>query len=201
MGKKGNGWIKLYRSVMDNEFYMVKPFSKGQAWIDLLLLAEHETHKKMWRGNMVEFKRGDVCLSIKALAERWGWSRKKARHFLEQLEGMEMVHLNAHQSRTTITIVKWASFQDKGTTDGTPKGTSKDTTDGTLKDTTEGTYLKNTKKNKRIKEAAQPTSDELVAAEEDDEEPPVPGAVRLPGGGWDYRPEVKFDDELEEDAT
>jgi len=191
MGKK-EGWIKIYRSIMDNEFYAIKPFDKCRAWIDLLLLAEHKTHKKMWRGNMETFKRGDVCLSIQALSIRWGWSRKKTRHFLEQLEYMEMIHLIAHQKRTIITIVKYDDFQSRGTTDGTSKGTSKGTSDGTKKDTSKGTYLKKKdKEDKEIKETAPPISSE-PAALEDDEEPPVPGAVRLPGGGWNYTPDIDW---------
>lgn len=152
------GWIKLHRSIMDNDFYMTKPFSKGQAWIDLLLLAEHKSHKKMWRGSMVEFRRGDVNLSITKLADRWGWSRKKTAHYLAQLEGAEMIHLNAHRNRTTITIIKWASYQGKGTTDGTSDGTSKDTTEGTSKGTSKGTYLKNVKNDKEEKKKDPPSA-------------------------------------------
>lgn len=168
------GWIKLHRSIMDNELYMIKPFDKCRAWIDLLLLAEHKTHKGMWRGNMVEFRRGDVCISIQALSVRWGWSRKKTAHFLEQLEGMGMVHLNAHRKRTTITIIKWASYQDRGTSDGTSKRTSKDTTEGTSKDTSEGTYLKNGKNDKENKEepAALPSEDDLAGEVDEDDDGP-----------------------------
>lgn len=163
------GWIKLQRTIEDNWVYNQKPFDKCHAWVDLLLLAEHKTHKKMWRGSMTEFKRGDVCLSIERLAERWGWSRKKTRHFLEQLESDEMVHLNAHQNRTTVTLVNYEFYQGRGTSEGTPKGTSKGTSDGivkrTSKGTSEDTYLKNVKnvknekEDKEIKEAA-PQSDD-----------------------------------------
>ena len=144
------GWIKLNRQITENWIWQNHEYA--YAWIDMLLIAEHKTHKSIWRGNITEFKRGDVCLSIKKLAERWGWSRKKVRHFLEQLEGDGMVHLNAHQMRTTITIVNYGFFQDKGTSDGTPKRTPKGTSDGTPKGTSEGTYLKNDKNDKEVQE-------------------------------------------------
>ena len=127
------GWIKLQRTIEDNWVYNQKPFDKCHAWIDLLLLAEHKTHKKMWRGSMTDFKRGDVCMSIERLAERWGWSRKKVRHFLEQLEGDEMVHLNAHQTRTTITLVNYGFYQGYNGTQGTLKERSGNT-EGTPKE-------------------------------------------------------------------
>ena len=177
------GWIKLHRSIMDNSLYDIKPFDKCRAWIDLLLLAESETHKKMWRGNMVEFKRGDVCLSIQALANRWGWSRKKTAHYLEQLQRMEMVHLKVHRNRTIITIVKWDNFQSQGTSKGTSKDTSKDISDGTKKDTSKdtskGKYQRNNNKEykeEKEKKESEPSPLKGVPFAEEDDEPydPVP---------------------------
>lgn len=149
------GWIKLNRQITENWIWQNHEYAF--AWIDMLLIAEHKTHKSIWRGNITEFRRGDVCLSISKLAERWGWSRKKVKHFLEQLESDEMVHLNAHPKRTTITIVNYGFFQDKGTADGTPKRTPKDTANGTSEGTPEGTYLKNNKNNKEDKKEEPPS--------------------------------------------
>lgn len=133
------GWIKLNRRIMDH--WVWQDHEYAFAWIDMLLLAEYKTHKKMWRGNITEFRRGDVCLSIQKLGERWGWSRKKTKHFLEQLEEDQMVIVKAHPKGTTITIVNYDFFQDWGTAEGTVK----DTAQGTVKGTPEGTYLKNNK--------------------------------------------------------
>ena len=80
-------------------------------------------------------------MSIQKLGERWGWSRKKTKHFLEQLEEDQMVIVKAHPKGTTITIVNYDFFQDRGTTEGTAKGTAQ----GIAKGTPEGTYLKNNK--------------------------------------------------------
>lgn len=147
---KDKGWITLDRQLMDNWLYKDKPFNKSMAWIDLLLLADYETHESMWRGSKTVFKRGDVNLSMSQLAERWGWSRKKVVHFLKQLEGDNMVSVKATTRRTTVTIVKYGVFQTKGTT----KDTTKVTTDGTSKVTTDGAYIKNNKeKKKEIKES------------------------------------------------
>ena len=168
------GWIKLYRKIEDNWVYKAKPFDKFHAWMDMLLIAERTTHKSMWRGSAATFKRGDVCLSIERLAERWGWSRKKTRHFLEQLESDGMVKVNAHQNRTTVTIVNYGFYQDKGTPKGTPKGTSKDTSDGIVKgtseDTSEDTYYKNIKEDiEEEKKKEEPSADFSSDEEEEDE--------------------------------
>ena len=164
-----NGYIYLDRKVMDNWVYKEKPFNKGMAWIDLLLLAEHTTHMDLWRGKPKEYKRGTVNRSIKWLCERWGWSRDKGRRFLRQLENNNMITINATTHDTTITIVNYDVFQNKRTTDkATDKTTHKATNKATDK-ATDKTYqsnISNAKENKEIKK-----------------EDPVP-----PGGGPDPDP-------------
>lgn len=150
------GWIKLYRSITDNGIYSVKPFDKCHAWIDLLLLAEHKTHKKIWRGKMTEFKRGDVCLSIERLAERWGWSRGKVERFLSNLNDEEMVSLNVHRNRTVITIVKYDDFQNQQTSERTSKRTSNKQSERTSNEQSNDEYLKNVKNDKEEKNIEAP---------------------------------------------
>lgn len=113
------GWISLHRSLQDHWLWEEKPFSKGQAWIDLLMLANHEDHKKRYKGDIITCKRGEVDRSILWLAERWGWGRHKARDFLTLLEKDEMITINATTNRTTITIENYDRFQDCGATVGT----------------------------------------------------------------------------------
>lgn len=142
------GWIKLNRQIMDHWTYADKPFNRSMAWIDLLLLADHKTHKSLWRGKLTEFKRGDVNLSLRELEHRWGWSRNKVRNFISDLESDGMVTAKVTTQRTTLTIVKYDDFQVQGTTESTTEGKTEGTTEGK----TEGTYLKNNKeinKNKK----------------------------------------------------
>ena len=155
-------WIKLYRQILNNDLYNIKPFDRLHAWIDLLLLAEFKTHKKLWRGSMTEFRKGDVNLSIKRLAERWGWSRGKVERFLGNLSDMEMIQLNVHRNRTTITIVNWDSFQNARTSKQTSDRASNDESEWTSNDKTDGEYLKKDKKGKEEKEkpAALPSEEE-----------------------------------------
>lgn len=158
------GWIKLHRSILVNEFYEIRPFSKGQAWIDLLLLAENETHKKMWRGNMVEFRRGDVCLSIKQLGIRWGWSHGKVERFLNNLSDMGMIHQNVNRNRTTLTIVKYEDFQGRQESKRKSNRKSNEQSEWESNEQSDEQYLKNKyKEDKEEKEkpAALPSEKEL----------------------------------------
>ena len=185
-------YIYLDRGVLDHWTYEDKPFNKSMAWIDLLLIADHTTHTTIWRGKPTEFKRGDVNISITQLAKRWGWSRDKVRRYISQLEQDNMVRANCTTNKTTITIVKYEDFQNKRATGKATDKATKRASDNT----TDATHLSNNKGiKKEIKESGSTTSYEVTAAEEEEETPPVEGAVKMANGGWDYCPDIEWDDD------
>jgi hypothetical protein len=98
-------------------------------------------------------------------------------------------HDTRTQSATLLTIVKYGDYQNRADTN---KSTNKSTDKDTDKDTDES-LLKNIKNDKEIKESAAPTLDESLALHE--EKPPIPGAVKLPGGGWNYSPDIDWGDD------
>lgn len=124
------GWIKLNRQLTEHWLWTKFPFSYGQAWVDLLLLANHEDSKMSYKGEVIVCKKGTVNRSISFLANRWRWDRKTVRRFLSLLETDEMVTVNATTHRTTITIENWDFFQDIGTTERATKRTTKSQQDG-----------------------------------------------------------------------
>ena len=191
-------WVKIYRQLQQSAIWVESSaFDRRSAWIDLIMMANIQNKQIIYQGQVLTIKRGQVYTSRRKLADRWHWSREKVNRFIKLLENLHMITLDKRTTNATlITIVKYEFFQDKPTKD---KATNK-TTDKAKDNATDESLLKNIKEDKKNKEGSFPTSSEVDAAE-DDEEPPVPGAVRLPNGGWDYRPEVKFDDELEEDET
>lgn len=132
MAKKGT-YIKLDRGISDNWVWEQKPFSLGQAWVDLLLMAAWKTSPRNWKGSFITQHRGEVFTSIVALADRWGWDRKKVRRFLTVLEEDKMCTLNDLPKGTLVTIENYSKFQGRGTADGTANGTA----EGQQKDTIE----------------------------------------------------------------
>lgn len=93
--EKKESWIKVFRNIENSWLWEERPFSRGQAWIDLLLLAKFRDESFISRrGNLIDGKRGHVYRSIASLADRWGWSRKKVDHFFNQLEADNMIKVN-----------------------------------------------------------------------------------------------------------
>ena len=106
------GWVKIHRDLLDNELWSDKPFTKGQAWVDLLLLANHKDKNVLIGSHTEMVERGSFITSELKLMERWGWGRKKVKLFLNFLESQKMIERNANNKRTVITIVNYGFYQD-----------------------------------------------------------------------------------------
>lgn len=120
------GWISLHRKIMDNPLYFSEPFTRIQAWIDMLLIANHADGFFYIRGNKVTVLRGQVGMGSKKLAERWKWSRGKATRFLNDMESQGQIVQQKNPVTSIISIVNYDMYQQYDTTDRT----ANDTADG-----------------------------------------------------------------------
>ncbi|MBY6800147.1 DnaD domain protein [Clostridium botulinum] len=125
MAGEGKGWISLYRSIQDHWLWREKPFSKGQAWMDLLLSANHQDKKIVFDSNLIEVKRGQFITSIRKLCDRWGWSNSKVKKFLELLQGDGMLTYKSDTKKTTINIEKYELYQSSNDTKNDAKASQK----------------------------------------------------------------------------
>jgi DNA-binding transcriptional regulator YhcF (GntR family) len=121
------GWIKLHRQIMENEFYFSEKFTKTQAWIDLLLLSTHKERTVCLRGIEIILKPGQLCYSQKSLAARWNWNVKTVERYLNSLKKREMVETKKTNITTIISIKKWFLYQVDGEQNTYQKGEQKDT--------------------------------------------------------------------------
>ena len=126
------GWISVHRQIQEHWLWADKPFSKGQAWIDMLMLANHEDKQILLGKEVVTVKTGSFVTSEVKLADRWGWSRHKVRDFLDILKTEKMINKVSDRQRTTIFVDNYAEYQDTckmpkdnpGTTQGQPRDTN-----------------------------------------------------------------------------
>lgn len=134
MSEKANGWILLHRSILNNWVWNEKPFSIGQAWIDLILRANHEDRKIYTGGRLTTIHRGQTWTSIRSLADRWGWKPEKVISFLRALEQDGMIAKKSTPKGTLLTLEKYDDFQTlphtKGNTPGNTKGNTPGNTPG-----------------------------------------------------------------------
>lgn len=106
-----NSWIRLHRKLMDDPLYFAEPFSKMQAWIDLLLLANFADRVTFIRGNRVTIKRGQVAYSREWFSGRWRWSRGRVERFLSMLENDRKIVQRKSHIISIVTIVNYDFYQ------------------------------------------------------------------------------------------
>ncbi|MGG7077358.1 hypothetical protein [Clostridium sardiniense] len=158
------GWVKVYRDIENNWLWEDTPFSRGQAFIDLLLMVNHQDKKILFNGDLVEVKRGSRITSLRQLGESWGWSRTKVKKFLEQLEKDGMITVKSDSKKTVVSIENYTFYQDSKSSEVTVKSRKNDSevtvkdhrddTEMTLKDTNKNDkeYIKNDNKEKNDEE-------------------------------------------------
>lgn len=118
------GWICLHRDIQEHWLWDFKHADKTLAWIDMLMLANHEKKKFLINGVLIECERGELAYSQITLGERWHWSRNKVRGFMEMLKNDEMIVQRSSTVTTIITICNYSQYQDLQTTEGTTEGTT-----------------------------------------------------------------------------
>lgn len=126
-----DGWIKLYRKITENPLYFSEAFTRLQAWIDLLIIANHDESYIYIRGNKVEIKRGQIAKTQDTLAERWKWSRGKVLRFLDELQKSGQIVQQKSKLITLISIVNYELYQCGSTTESISDGTTNNTSDST----------------------------------------------------------------------
>ena len=115
--KKSKGWVKVYREIMENDLWEDKPFARGQAWVDMIMLANHKDHEFLFNSTFLNVTPGTVVTSKRMLGERWGWSRTKVTKFLNELEMVEMISQKSDTKKTVIKLVNYEKYQ--GIVEGT----------------------------------------------------------------------------------
>ena len=130
MAQHNSNWIKLYRSIFDNDLWLAEePFDRRSAWIDLILLANHKDgHFINSKGVLIKVPRGSHFTSTRVLADRWHWSRGKVDRYLRLLCETQSVTLTVTASGTLISLVNYDDYQGGRATNSTTNEATSDTT-------------------------------------------------------------------------
>lgn len=106
------GWISLHRQLQEHWLWKSKePFDKRSAWIDLLLMVNHQKEKVEFDKGLIEVERGQRITSLEKLSKRWKWSRHKVSDYLNQLEQDSMLVQVRDNKKTLISIENYDKYQ------------------------------------------------------------------------------------------
>lgn len=150
------GWVKLHRSITEHWIWTEERHSKQSAWLDLIMMANHEDRKIAIGNKIVVIKKGQMWTSYEKLKARWKWSDDRFRGFIRALVSDKMITVQPTNSGTLITVLNYWKYQgssgqgeeepgsEPGSGSGTEPGTESGTEPGTNKNDTRTT--KNPKK-------------------------------------------------------
>ncbi|KSA70674.1 DnaD domain protein [Staphylococcus aureus] len=108
------GWISIDRSIQNHWLFKEKrTFSKFEAWIYLLMEANHSKAKVPIGNQIVTVERGQRLTSILTLSDLFNWSRFKVKTFLDLLESDGMLEVKTTSKYTLIIIVNYDFYQSE----------------------------------------------------------------------------------------
>ena len=100
-----NGYIKLYRSMIDWEWY--SDINTQAVFIYLLLNANWEDSR--YRGHLIP--KGSLVTGRKVIAETLGMSEQNVRTSLEHLKSTNEITIKSTNKFSVVTITNWEKFQ------------------------------------------------------------------------------------------
>lgn len=108
------GYISLNREIQNHWLFKEnRTFSKFEAWIYLLMEANHKQGKVTVGNQIVTVERGQKLTSILTMSDLFNWSRYKVKTFLNLLETDGMLHIKTTSKYTLITIVNYDFYQSE----------------------------------------------------------------------------------------
>ena len=113
---RNKGYIKLYRSIFENEALNTEKYNYFQAFVYLLANAEfRDTTRMVCSGKkkmLKHLRKGQLWVSIRFLAKKWHSTQKTVISWLNFFESQEMIVKNSDKNGTVITIVNYGRYND-----------------------------------------------------------------------------------------
>jgi len=150
--------FQINRRLLNHPLWLSEPFTKGQAWVDLIGDANHADGYLIKKGQRVDVLRGQTGTAMLTFARRWRWSRGKVKRFFVWLERERMIEQQNGHLTTVTTICNYDRYQLPADDNGTSKRTSNGHLTGhqtDIKRTSDGTQtirIKKKEKEERKKE-------------------------------------------------
>lgn len=113
MGGDSQGWIKLYRELLDKPIWIESTPEQKVILITLLSMANHAPKKWEWQGEPYEVEAGQFITSLESICRRAGKgiSVQNVRTALKRFEKLEFLTSKSTNKNRLITIVNWGLYQ------------------------------------------------------------------------------------------
>lgn len=203
-----NGWIKLYRSLLDH--WVIDDPDKLLLWVVLLLKANHKNERVNIGYEVVELSPGQLIFGTKRFAELTGIHRTKVWRTMQLFEddGMVEYDTETYDHFSVVTINNWDERQDIETRSGQsgqgvePDRETRDKHEANTRQTRGKTNknVKNDKNDEEVLNTSRPPSESADPKFAEDD-PPFKAAKYIRKRIKDHNPRTAVPDPSPEDST
>ena len=109
-------WIKLYRRIESSEIWRMKP-DYFKLWVFLLIRAARKPRTTTVNGVPVTLNKGDVLMSVEAIALACKVSEQTVRSFLKWCNRSNMIVKQKSHGVTHLSICNYSRLQESGATE------------------------------------------------------------------------------------
>ena len=145
-----DGWLKLYRSILDSAVFQDAEVLK--VWIWLLCNVAFEQHDTICYGKVIHLKPGQIATGRKKIAQCTDLNENKVYRALTALKSLGNIEIKATNKYSIITVVNWDKYQEEnGKRTSSEQQTNSKTTTEEQQDNSKRTQHKNGKNGKKEK--------------------------------------------------
>ena len=105
------GWVKLFRSILDNPIAM-KSLAHFGVWCILLLTATSKSRKAWFNGEEIILKPGQIITGRKQISDFFkDLNESKVQRVLKDFEGAQQIEQQTTSQNRLITLINWDKYQ------------------------------------------------------------------------------------------
>ena len=106
-----DGWLKLYRSILDSAVFQDAEILK--VWIWLLCNVACEQHDIICYNKVIHLKPGQIATGRKKIAQCTDLNENKVYRALSALKSLGNIEIKATNKYSIITVVNWDKYQEE----------------------------------------------------------------------------------------
>lgn len=106
-----DGWLKLYRSILDSAVFQDAEVLK--VWIWLLCNVAFEQHDTICYGKVIHLKPGQIVTGRKKIAQCTDLNENKVYRALTALKSLGNIEIKSTNKYSIITVANWGKYQDE----------------------------------------------------------------------------------------
>lgn len=145
-----DGWLKLYRSILDSAVFQDAEVLK--VWIWLLCNVAFEQHDTICYGKVIHLKPGQIATGRKKIAQCTDLSENKVYRALTALKSLGNIEIKSTNKYSIITVANWDKYQEEnGERTSSEQQTNSKTTTEEQQGDSKRTQHKNGKNGKKEK--------------------------------------------------